>query len=198
MHTPLNLTDKDAARFWKKVDQSGMCWEWIGSQNGKGYGAFGLDGKKIPAHRAAYVLVFGEIPDGQLACHTCDNRICVNPHHLFLGTYADNAHDAFRKGRMRGGILEPAQAVAMFRDGAKVNEIATFFNVSRWTVRYHLRRSDVYAPDHAKTTITDAHQKEMRRLFREGMSFARIGQVLGIHSTTVGKYLRAESCHVSQ
>lgn len=91
-------------RFWDKVDTSGDCWEWQASTRGKGtgdtsYGAFRFDGKIILAHRFAYSLVFGNIPDGLCVCHHCDNPLCVNPSHLFLGVQKDNIQDAIAKGR---------------------------------------------------------------------------------------------------
>ena len=92
-------------RFWDKVKIAGPdeCWEWQASIGKNGYGAFKFDGWMRPASRIAWLLTNGEIPDGMLVCHKCDNRKCCNLNHLFLGTHADNMQDMMNKGRYVSG-----------------------------------------------------------------------------------------------
>jgi len=93
-------------RFWEKVDKTiDGCWEWRSAIRGNGYGAFFThlieEGRKcLGAHRYSWILANGPIPEGLWVLHKCDNRICVNPDHLFLGDRTDNMRDAAKKQRI--------------------------------------------------------------------------------------------------
>ena len=90
-------------RFWKKVNKTDNCWIWQAATRGKtGYGSLKYNKKVIDAHRMSWILSFGKIPEGKYICHKCDNRLCVNPEHLFVGSPKENWLDGFNKGRIVG------------------------------------------------------------------------------------------------
>jgi len=138
-------------RFWEKVDVRSPqeCWEWTKGMDGRGYGRISKgqkDGETIKgkAHRVAWELTYGPIPDGMLVCHTCDNRICVNPAHLFLGTDLDNVHDAVRKSRRWQKLS--FESVAAIRERYKTGtvsfaQIAREYKVNESTIRRVIQRN---------------------------------------------------------
>ena len=89
-----------STRFWSKVDKTNTCWVWKAFKNDSGYGLFSIKRHMYRAHRIAWELTNGQIPDGIEVCHHCDNPACVRPDHLFLGTQNDNIQDGINKGRI--------------------------------------------------------------------------------------------------
>ncbi|MHB8406240.1 MAG: HNH endonuclease [Gammaproteobacteria bacterium] len=133
-------------RFWGNAKRSPEgCWEWQSGKAPNGYGKFWLQGQTLGAHRIAFRLANGAIPSGLMVCHICDNRACVRPSHLFLGTATDNMQDCLKKGRLfdhRGerccrAKLSSAQ-VDLVRSRLSKGElhriIAADFNVKRATI----------------------------------------------------------------
>ena len=88
------------------------CWEWIGGKKWDSYGTILWKGTLVGAHRMAYQAVKGPIPPGMQVCHKCDNKRCVNPKHLFLGTNTDNQNDSIRKGRRGFTAITKLGAIA--------------------------------------------------------------------------------------
>ena len=105
-------TEDFKERFFAKFKQGGEeeCWEWEACKFTKGHGQVWNGGKNIGAHRVSYELFVGPIPEGLLVRHKCDNPGCVNPHHLEIGTNADNMRDKVERGRQpRGSGHGPAK-----------------------------------------------------------------------------------------
>lgn len=89
-------------RFWSKVDKTNECWVWLGTRTEFGYGQFRFEGHTRKAHRVAWTLANGPVPnDRPNVLHRCDNPPCVRPEHLFVGTLSDNSQDCAAKGRLR-------------------------------------------------------------------------------------------------
>jgi hypothetical protein len=109
MHERTHIPGRREALFWAMVEKRGPdeCWQWKGAikrGHKSGYGAVSWAGRHLAAHRAAWILLHGE-PGELCVLHKCDNRECVNPNHLFLGTKQDNADDKVAKGRQCVGPM---------------------------------------------------------------------------------------------
>jgi len=144
--------------FARTITTAEGCMEWQGAiTSTTGYGKVKLGDRRIDTHRASWILTNGEIPDGLFICHKCDNRPCINPAHLFLGTRSDNMRDAYDKGRLNMKALVDAHPVKLtdddvreidrrLQDGEDSFVIAADFGVARQTVsKIKLRQRDRYA-----------------------------------------------------
>lgn len=127
-------------KVWARVDKRGQdeCWNWLGSCGGSGYGSVQWEGRSQTAHRAVWIIERGPIPGGLWVLHACDNRICCNPDHLFLGTPVDNMQDMKQKGRDKLPGWKPTLTAStvkeirrLHKDGEQTTlELAQAHNVS--------------------------------------------------------------------
>jgi hypothetical protein len=110
----VKFTERQIRNFWRKVLKTETCWNWTASTNGHGYGQINVWGSHIGTHAFSWILHNGPLPilpgvghHGTCVLHKCDNRLCVNPDHLFLGSHHDNMLDAKSKKRMKGNPINP-------------------------------------------------------------------------------------------
>ena len=183
--------------------------EWARGRQASGYGYLWYQGVKWLAHRLSWKLAYGEIPEGMIVCHKCDNRVCINPEHLFVGTYSDNANDMVAKGRdpdRRGEKgprvkLSEAQAIEIMASAEPVKLLASRYGVSRGTISQiksgarwgHLEGERVVAKHYAAgkanpmTKLTDADVEAIRAA--TGVHRV-IAERFGVSQTTVSAIKR--------
>jgi hypothetical protein len=162
-------------RFWSRVDRASTpdgCWPRLGSRDKDGYGFASWRGRTVLAHRQAYELAVGPIPDGMLVCHSCDNPPCCRPGHLFLGSNVDNQRDMTAKGRGRLGD----------RNGSRVHP-------------ERLRRGE----QHGCSKLTAEKVRQIRELYAGGgLTQRQVGDRYGVSNVMVGLIVsRKKWAHVT-
>lgn len=209
------LNDSIVTRFWSHVHKSSGCWNWTASKYLNGYGQFVIRGEpRTPAHRTSYRITCGEIPDGVCVLHRCDNRECVRPDHLFLGTRLDNTQDALKKGRIAHGnksgnaVLSETKVWKIrssFLKGKTQKELAKIFSVSqsciskitcgnRWK---HLKINRLESSGrHAKgekcpcAKLTEQDVKWIRRFSYSGTKNSELAKAFGVSRVLIGLIVR--------
>jgi len=161
-------------KFWANVEIKGQadCWEWKLSKTRKGYGQYRFNGVMMQTHRIAWALTNGDIPQGKLVCHKCDNPGCVNPLHLFLGTHFDNMADMVSKGRQIKGDIHPAR---MFK-------------------------GKVVGSKNGRSKITEDDADQIRQLYSMGgIKQKELGEKFGINQRTVSTIVTGKNwnCQVT-
>lgn len=184
-----NLTAQQEQRFRAQVARSGddACWPWTGRSDPDGYGriAFGNAAKGTfrahRAHRIAYALARGPIPDGLQVCHRCDNPPCCNPAHLFLGTAAENQHDCFRKGRRARGEA----------NGMRTRPEARLRGDAHWS---HQRPEFLARGErHASAKLDGARVLEIRARSAAGESLYQLARSYGVTPQSIHAIVRRQS-----
>lgn len=139
--------------FWDNmVETPDGCWEWTRYRNKDGYGQARLNGSEELAHRHAWTLTFGPIPDGLCVLHHCDNPPCCNPAHLYCGTQKNNAEDRVNRGRNvnpptqrgednQGAKLTPEQVLSIRKDPRKTGIISAEYGITTGSVRKIKRKA---------------------------------------------------------
>jgi hypothetical protein len=162
----ISLSEETQNRFWRKVCKGESCWLWTAAKANTGYGAFGFrrNGRTMTmkAHRVAYELCVGPIPEGMILLHKCDVAACVNPDHLSLGTKAENNRDMQAKGRkVSGGSYE----------------------------RPHRYKRGT---EHHAAKLTPDLVRQLRSDQRSGMSESQLGRKYGLSAGAAGRVARCE------
>lgn len=188
------------------------CWEWQRGTNRKGYGSVRFGGRSFPtylAHRVSYVLFCGDLADGVFVCHACDNPLCVNPVHLFVGDQQANMDDMRRKGRWGGPVGERSQfakltaadvvvirqrygngesPIAIGRDyGITYNAVFLVATGRKWKHVPGACPSRGYAQPFKLTAEHVALAKQLRA---DGLTYRQIGERFGVVGNTVHRTLR--------
>ncbi len=148
---PLDIADINVGKFASKmtIGNKGDCWPWLGAKYPSGYGVFSVKRRARRAHRIAYIISRGPLPEGVLVLHKCDNPICCNPNHLFLGTSLDNVEDRNAKGRQAQGArsskakLTAEQVCDIRADQRSQREIAKSYNLCKSTIGY-IKRGEAW------------------------------------------------------
>jgi hypothetical protein len=206
----------EVRKFWRRVRKGAECWKWTGPINSMGgYGMMNLRcvGRgPAPAHRVAYTIVKGAIPEGLCVMHTCDNPPCVNPDHLVLGTHQDNMADMDAKGRRswHEGPIKTHCLRGHLRFGAKgqcprcvsdTHKAETLARQAEWMATEQARLAPYLPadPDELESKMSFRHAAVLKSCYGlygvECMTMQDIADVLGVSRQRVDQ-LRDKALHL--
>jgi hypothetical protein len=222
---PIELSVSDRQRFRQRVDipiNGDGCWTFSGARNQNGYGQFRIGerrvNQRVNAHRVAWVLENGPIPDGLLVCHKCDQPSCVRPSHLWLGTSADNQADMSKKGRSTTGEksgkakLRQRDVLAIRRlaaGGRRHSTIADRYRIATGYVSQIVwRKSWQHLPPepgvatpvngiigeaHWCAKLTEQDVRTIRQLVARGDTQTDVARRFGVSTVSVSKIIRGRT-----
>jgi hypothetical protein len=180
---PFHFTDSQIMRFWSRVDTSDHwgCWPWVSHRTPFGHGQITLGLKRRFAHRLAYELVYGEIPDGLVISHTCNNAPCCNPTHLKAMTQSENIRYMYECKRA-------------YSQGRHYSQLRPEV-LSRGDAHYSRQQPERLARGERSGTakLTADMVREIRRLLADGVTQTEIERRLGIDQTTVSQIARRKT-----
>jgi len=164
------------------------CWVWTAAKSA-GYGWF-RDGY---AHRWSYEHFIGEIPEGKLIRHKCDNRLCANPDHLEIGTKADNNKDTRERNPKASGKKladeDLPKITERMRQGELLKDIAKDYGMNWKCISRRLKQSNLRPEYSYGAKVTEEMIGRMRTLYAEGLGYERIAQEVGVSASCVWGYL---------
>lgn len=151
-------------RFWLFVDKGDYCWNWNGSLYHKGAGDFYWNSVRLTSYRASWLIHYGWLPTNRFICHTCDNRRCVNPDHLFVGDAMANNRDMHQKGRgVIRSKLNYSQVCEIRKSKEPPEVIAQRYGVCRRTIRFILSGVSWRKPMRSSADTATAQTKARKR-----------------------------------
>lgn len=158
--------------FWVKVDRTSECWLWTGApfRTGMGYGQASMGRRPVAAHRIAWLLTYGDIPEDVNILHQCDRPLCCRPDHLFSGDQSDNMKDMADKGR--GRLQRPFNRATGDQHGSRLHP-----------------ESRPRGESHPRARLTEQQVREMRQLHREGVRPVDLVARYGVPKDVVSKVI---------
>lgn len=181
--------------FERYIEKTDTCWNYklVNTRTGYGYFFSTIDSKRrtIRAHRFSYEYFKGEIPEGLHVCHSCDNRKCVNPNHLFLGTHQDNMDDMYNKNRHYHKLNEDDknEIKKLVLQGMMVKDIAEQFNVSTGPVSKIKKELGIKTESPRNSKNKKVNVEKLKKLLADGKSVNEIAEIFNCRFQTVYKWI---------